>query len=82
MKRILLFLITNLAVLVVLSIVARLLGIDTYLASRGGSLAGLLAVASLFGFGGACVSLLISKRTAKLMMRVRIIERPINATAR
>jgi heat shock protein HtpX len=80
MKRILLFLITNLAVLLVLSIVARFLGIDAYLASRCGSLAGLLAFAALFGFGGALVSLLISKWSAKRLMGVRVIERPINST--
>ncbi len=80
MKRILLFLMTNLAVLVVLSIVARILGIDTYIASRGGNLAGLLAFAALFGFGGAIVSLLISKWSAKRMMGVRVIEQPSNST--
>lgn len=80
MKRILLFLMTNLAVLVVLSIVARVLGIDTYIASRGGNLAGLLAFAALFGFGGAIISLLISKWSAKRMMGVRVIEQPSNST--
>jgi len=61
MKRILLFLATNLAVLVFLSIVARLLGIDAYITARGGNWTSLLALAALFGFGGALVSLLISK---------------------
>jgi len=76
MKRILLFLATNLAVLVVLSIVARFLGIDTYIAAQGGSLGGLLAFAALFGFGGAILSLMLSKWSAKRLMGVRVIERP------
>lgn len=76
MKRILLFLVTNLAVVVVLSIVARLFGLDAYVASRGGSWAGLLAFAALFGFGGSIISLLISKWSAKRLMGVRVIEQP------
>ena len=52
MKRILLFLATNLAIVIVLSVVARLLGLDQYLAARGGGLDGLLVFAALFGFGG------------------------------
>jgi heat shock protein HtpX len=80
MKRILLFLATNLAVLVVLSIVARFLGIDTYIAAQGGSLGGLLAFAALFGFGGAILSLMLSKWSAKRLMGVHIIERPADAS--
>src|SRR5215469_3593843 len=57
MKRILLFIVTNLAVLLVLTVVARLLGIDTYLAEHGESFGGLLIWAALFGFGGAFISL-------------------------
>ena len=73
MKRIVLFLVTNLAVLLVLTIVAHLLGVDTYLAERGSSLEGLLVWAALFGFGGAFVSLAMSKMQAKLFMGVRVI---------
>jgi len=73
MKRILLFLLTNLAVLLVLTIVARLLGIDAYLAAHGQSLQGLLVWAALFGFGGAFVSLAMSKMQAKMFMGVRVI---------
>ncbi len=80
MKRIFLFLVTNLAVLVVISAVARLLGIDLYVASQGGSMTGLLAFAALFGFGGAIISLLMSKWSAKRMMGVRVIDQPQNAT--
>jgi heat shock protein HtpX len=80
MKRILLFLVTNLAVVVVLSIVARLFGLDAYVAGRGGSWAGLLAFAALFGFGGSIISLLISKWSAKRLMGVRVIEQPHDPT--
>jgi heat shock protein HtpX len=73
MKRILLFIATNLAVLLVLTVVARLLGIDTYLAAHGQSLQGLLIWAALFGFGGAFVSLALSKMQAKMFMGVQVI---------
>ncbi len=80
MKRILLFLATNLAILVVLSIVAQVLGLDRYLAMRGGSLEGLLVFAALFGFGGSFISLAISKWMAKRAMGVRVIEQPASST--
>ncbi|MFM1886805.1 MAG: hypothetical protein RL026_1962 [Pseudomonadota bacterium] len=80
MKRIVLFLVTNLAVVLVLSVVARLLGIDNYMSAQGQSLGGLLAFCALFGFGGAFISLAISKWMAKRSMGVRVIERPANAT--
>jgi heat shock protein HtpX len=80
MKRVLLFLATNLAVVVVLSIVAQVLGLDRYIAGRGGSLGGLLVFAALFGFGGAFISLAISKWMAKRAMGVRVIDQPQNAT--
>jgi heat shock protein HtpX len=51
MKRILLFLATNLAVVLVLSVVMQLLGIDQYIAAQGGSAYGLLVFAAVFGFG-------------------------------
>jgi len=76
MKRIILLVGTNLAILLMLSIAARLLGLDSWIASRGGSFGGLLAFAALFGFGGAFVSLLLSKWIAKRTMGVRIIEQP------
>ena len=79
MKRILLFLVTNLAVVFVLSIAMRLLGIDQYIAAQGGSAYGLLVFAAVFGFGGAIISLLMSKWSAKRMMGVRIIEQPRDA---
>jgi heat shock protein HtpX len=80
MKRIFLFIVTNLAILVVLSIVARVLGVDQYLYARGGSLNGLLVVAAVFGFGGSLISLAISKWMAKNAMGVQVITQPRNAT--
>jgi len=73
MKRILLFIVTNLAVLLVLTVVARVLGIDAYLTAHGQSLQGLLVWAALFGFGGAFVSLAMSKMQAKMFMGVQVI---------
>ena len=73
MKRIVFFLATNLAVLLVLSIVAHLLGVDAYLQAHGSSFGGLLVWAALFGFGGAFISLLMSKAQAKMFMGVRVI---------
>ena len=80
MKRILLFLATNLAIVVVLSTVAHLIGLDRYLDARGGNLGGLLAFAALFGFGGSLISLAISKWMAKRAMGVEVITQPRNAT--
>jgi len=80
MKRIILFLATNIAIVVVLSIVAQLLGIDQYLAARGGSLEGLLVFAALFGFGGSLISLAISKWMAKRAMGGEVITQPRTAT--
>ena len=79
MKRILLFLATNLAVVAVLSIVARVTGLDHWLAVNGGSYTGLLVMAALFGFGGSLISLAMSKWMAKRAMGVKVIERPANA---
>jgi heat shock protein HtpX len=80
MKRIFLFLITNLAVMLVLGTVAQLLGLDRYMGAQGGNLGGLLAFAALFGFGGAIISLLLSKWMAKRSMGVQLITEPSNAT--
>jgi heat shock protein HtpX len=80
MKRIALFLVTNLAVVLVLSIAARILGIDQYIMAQGGNLGGLLAFAALFGFGGALLSLAMSKWTAKRAMGVQVIKEPSNPT--
>src|SRR5271170_6714367 len=79
MKRIFLFLLTNLAVLLVLSIVAQVTGLSSWLAAQGSGLAPLLVMAALFGFGGSLISLALSKWTAKRAMGVRVIEQPANA---
>ena len=76
MKRIILLVATNLAILLMLSLAARLLGLDSWIASTGTSFTGLLAFAALFGFGGAFASLLLSKWIAKRAMGVRVIEQP------
>ena len=73
MKRIVLFLATNLAVVLVLSVVARLIGLDAWLAAHGSNLFGLLVFAALFGFGGSFISLAMSKSMAKMSMGVRVI---------
>jgi heat shock protein HtpX len=77
MKRIVLFLITNLAVLVLLSVVARLLGLDVALARQGLDMGSLLSVAALIGFTGSFISLAMSKWTAKHLMGVQVIARPV-----
>jgi heat shock protein HtpX len=73
MKRIVLFVATNLAVVLVLSVVAHLTGLDAYLAVHGGSLSALLVWSALFGFGGSVISLLMSKSMAKMSMGVQVI---------
>jgi heat shock protein HtpX len=79
MKRVFLFLATNLAVLVLLSIVVQVLGLDRYLQGAGLNLGGLLAFAAVFGFGGALISLAMSKWTAKRLMNVQVIAQPRTA---
>src|SRR5260221_10207413 len=78
MKRIVLFLLTNIAVLVVLSIVLRLLGLDRMAAESGVSYGGLLAFSAVIGFGGAIISLLMSKTMAKWSTGAHVIEQPAN----
>ena len=74
MKRIVLFVLTNLAVVVVLGIVARLLGVDRYLTANGLNLGSLLVFSAVIGFGGAIISLLMSKTIAKWSAGIRIID--------
>jgi heat shock protein HtpX len=73
MKRIFLFVLTNLAVVVVLGIVASLLGVNRYLTANGLNLGSLLVFAALMGFGGAIISLLISKPVAKWSSGIQVI---------
>ena len=74
--RILLFLATNLAVILVASITLRLLGVDSYLTQNGIQYGSLLAFAAGFGFSGALISLLMSKFIAKKTTGARVIESP------
>ena len=78
--RIGLFLLTNLAVMLVLSITMRLLGVDDMLAAGGGmGLTGLLIMAAIMGFAGSFISLALSKWMAKRSMGVELIETPRNS---
>ena len=79
MKRILLFVLTNLAVVLVLGVVASLLGVNRFLTSNGLNLTALLGYALIMGFGGAFISLLISKPVAKWSSGVQVIAQPSNA---
>jgi heat shock protein HtpX len=78
MKRIALFVMTNLAIVLVLSFTARILGIDRILTANGLNLGALLVFASLFGFGGAFISLAISKWMAVRSTGAQIIGQPSN----
>ncbi len=82
MKRILLFIATNLAILLVLSITLRILGVDRILEAQGGGLNynSLLVFAAVIGFGGSLISLAISKWSAKNMTGAVVIDIPSNAT--
>ena len=79
MKRIVLFVLTNLAIVVVLGIVASLLGVNRYLDANGLNLSALLGFSLIMGFGGAFISLLLSKPIAKWSSRVQVIKQPANA---
>lgn len=79
MKRIFLFLATNLAIVLVLSITMRILGVEPYLTANGLNLSSLLVFAAIMGFGGSLISLAISKWMAKKSMGVRVIEAPSNS---
>jgi heat shock protein HtpX len=76
MKRIFLFVLTNIAVVAVLGIVASLLGVNRFLTANGLNLSALLGFALIMGFGGAIISLLISKPVAKWSAGVRVINGP------
>lgn len=80
MLRILLFLGTNIAIMLVLSISMSILGVDTMLEQQGGglNLTGLLIISAAFGMGGSLISLAMSKWLAKKSMGVQLIENPTN----
>lgn len=77
MKRVFLFILTNLAVMLVLSITARLLGLDRMM---GGGMGGLLVFCAFMGFGGAFISLAMSKWTAKRMTGAQVLDNPTDPT--
>lgn len=83
MKRIFLFVITNLAILLMLSITLRLLGVDRILNEQGGiDFNSLLIMAAVIGFGGSFISLAMSKWSAKKMTGAVVIEQPSDPTER
>jgi len=82
MKRIFLFVLTNLAVMVVLSLSMKLLGLDRALAGTGFNAGAMLVMAVIIGFGGALISLAISKWSAKMMTGARVIDTPSDMTER
>ena len=82
MKRVLLFLLTNLAVMLVLGVVTSLLGVNKFLTANGLNLPMLLAFSAVVGFTGAIFSLLISKPMAKWSTGAHAIDNPQNETER
>jgi heat shock protein HtpX len=80
MKRIFLFLATNMAIVLVLSFTMRLLGVEPYLNANGLNLGSLLIFAAVMGFGGSFISLAISKWMVKRSMGVRVIDAPATST--
>jgi heat shock protein HtpX len=80
MKRIALLILTNLAVMVILSIVVSVLGVNRYLTANGLNLGMLLAFSAVMGFGGAFISLAMSKTIAKWSTGARVIETPANSS--
>ena len=73
MKRVLLLVATNIAVMLVLSIVVSILGLDRWLTAEGIDYTTLLVMSAIFGFGGAFISLLLSKTIAKWQAGVHLI---------
>ncbi len=83
MKRIFLFILTNMAVLFVINITLRLLGVDRVLNESGGiNFNALLVLSAVIGFSGSIISLLMSKWSAKRMVGARVIDNPTDPTER
>ena len=82
MKRVFLLIATNLAIMVVLGIAASLLGVNRYLTANGLNLGMLLGFAAVMGFGGAIISLLISKPMAKWSTGAQLINQSTDPTHR
>jgi heat shock protein HtpX len=80
MKRIFLFVLTNFAVVAVLMLVANLLGFNRFLTANGLNLTALAGFALVMGFGGAIISLLMSKMVAKWSTGAKVINQPQNQT--
>ncbi len=80
MKRIFLFIATNIAVIAVMTVVLRLLGVDRFLTAQGLNLPMLVVFSLVVGFTGSIISLLISKPMAKWSTGARVIEAPSNST--
>jgi heat shock protein HtpX len=80
MKRVLLFVLTNLAVLVVLGIVVNVLGVGQFISRSGIDLSSLFVFAAVFGMGGSFISLAISKWIAKRSTGAQVIEQPRSPT--
>ncbi len=78
MRRIFYFLVTNLAILIVLSAALRMLGIEPYLSQQGINYQSLLVFAAIFGMGGSFISLALSKWSAKRLTGAKVIESPAN----
>ncbi len=79
MKRVMLLILTNVAVMVVLLVMTRLLGLDQFLTAQGLNLFALAGFSLVIGFGGAFISLLISKPMAKFSTKCQVITQPRNA---
>lgn len=82
MKRIILFLATNMAIMVVLGITVNLLGVNQFMAGGQLNLPMLLAFSAVLGFGGSFISLLMSKTIAKWSTGAQVIDQPRNDTER
>ena len=81
-KRIVLFLLTNLAIVFLLNVTLRLFGVDRIFDQNGINYTGLLILSLVIGFGGSFISLAMSKWSAKWMTKARVISQPANEMER
>lgn len=79
LKRIGLFLLTNIAVMVVIGVVVRVFGVDKFITADGLDLISLFIFSAIIGFTGSIISLLMSKSMAKISVNARVIENPTNS---
>lgn len=82
MRRVIYFLITNIAIMIVLSTAMRVFGVEPYLTAYGLNYQSLLIFAAVFGMGGSFISLALSKWTAKRLTGSQVIKEPSNETER